>query len=330
VTIDGIRPSEVFQGVDPVLAKEAGIPRDEIVDARRLLPNINRLFFQDGAVLGDPALPGGIAASGPRFVSLPGYFEIMTGTTSECRTNDCNFVLGRTIAEDIAKTSPSAPSGVFASWEAISRVVTANPPRGLITISAGRERGSDVAPHPGHGDYRPDAITWPRAIAYLQEQRPRFLWISLGDADEWAHGGNYRGYLGALTAADTYLGELAGHLEAMGERGERTMVIVTTDHGRDGFIHHGGAESGPVWLLARGAAIAKVGSIGTSQTRHLGDIAPTIRAVFGVQERSFQGSGQVIEEILRRDLDAPEPAPSVAERRSPLARRDRARATRGL
>jgi len=33
------------------------------------------------------------------------------------------------------------------------------------------------------------------------DEKPRFLWLALGDTDEWAHRWDYRRYLEALTYA---------------------------------------------------------------------------------------------------------------------------------
>src|SRR5262249_5282236 len=149
----------------------------------------------------------------------------------------------------------------------------------------GRDRGAmpdDVASWPGGGDYRSDAATEALAVEHLRARKPRFLWIALGDTDELAHRGDYRGYIGALRAADAFVGELAAHLREMGRYGERTALIVTTDHGRDAtFSSHGGSAAAPIWLLARGAGIPARGIVATPELRHLRDVAPTVLTLLG-------------------------------------------------
>lgn len=302
ITLDGVRRHEIFEGVDPTLAEMAKLPPAEVRGARDLLPNIHRLFFDEGTVLGDPRSEGGISASGPRFVSLPGYLEMMMGVSSGCTDNDCIPEMRTTIVDELAATMPPAPCGVFASWEAVARAAITGEPRGFLTISAGREEGSDIPPWPGHGAYRPDRVTASLALHYLREKQPRFLWISLGDTDEYAHHDNYPGYLEALRAADDVIGSVARALDEMGETGERATVIVTTDHDRSpNFKDHGEPGTGDVWLLARGPTIAAAGSIPTSSHRYLRDIAPTIRALFGLPARSCEGCGRAIAELLPKD-----------------------------
>jgi hypothetical protein len=313
VTLDGVRRREIFQGVDPALAARFKLPPAEVKGPRDLVPNMYRLFFDEGTVLGDPALGGGISASGPRFVSLPSYLEMMMGVSSGCTNNECKPKMRNTIAEELAASSPLAPSAVFASWERVARAAADDEPHPSLTISAGREQGSVIAAWPGHGAYRPDRVTGPLALEYLREHRPRFLWISLGDTDEYAHHNNYPGYLSALQAADQLLGSIVEELDRMGEAGRRTAVIVTTDHDRSAnFADHGEPGTGDVWLLARGPSIAAAGPIVTSAPRRLRDIAPTFRALLGLPARPCDGCGHAIEELLPRE--GVEPPTFAAER----------------
>ena len=68
------------------------------VRARALTPNLHRLFFDEGVALGDPRIGEGVLASGPVYVSLPGYLEMMTGAPSACADNDCSPRVAWTIA----------------------------------------------------------------------------------------------------------------------------------------------------------------------------------------------------------------------------------------
>lgn len=293
LTLDGVRWQEIFDGVDPGLASGVKLPSGSGPSARGLLPNIYRLFFDEGVAIGDPRLGGGIEASAGRHYSMPGYVEIATGAGTDCVDNACQPALGETIADAVAARGDSA--AVIGSWSEIARASAAHPSR--ITIQTGVGEGAYALPD--QGSYAPDRGTMPRALAFLREHRPRFLWVSLGDTDEWAHSGSYGGYLQALKDADDFVGALASELERMGARGARTAVFVTADHGRDpGFRDHGGPASGQVWLLARGPSIHKRGAISTSRRRQLRDLAPTLRAILGLPQRSCATCGEPIAEIL--------------------------------
>jgi len=296
VTIDGVRWQEIFTGADPALADAAALPGGERRTARALTPNLHRLFFDDGVVLGDPRLGHPFVASGPNYVSLPGYVEMMTGAASGCAGNDCEPHVSWTIAGEAAR-APGDGAAVFASWE---RIALAVPPdvSGLL-LRAGRASSEQAPPYPGNGEYRPDQRTAAMAIDHLVHRRPRFLWVALGDTDEWAHRHDYRGYLESLRFADSFVGELSAHLAAMGDYGERTAICVTTDHGRDAdFADHGGADSAGVWLTAGGGPIAARGSTPLLQRGGLRDLAPTIAAILGEPGPECSACGRVLDELF--------------------------------
>jgi Metalloenzyme superfamily len=295
VTVDGVRWQEIFDGADPALADGALLPGGEARAAGALTPNLHRLFFEEGTVLGDPRRGEGLRAGGPVFVSLPAYVEIMTGAPSGCDGNDCEPRVPWSIAAAVARR-PGGGAAVFASWERITRTQPAAA-TGLL-LSAGRAPGEQAPAYPGNGDYRPDRRTAEAAIEHLVHHRPRFLWVSLGDTDEWAHRHDYRGYLEALRFADGFVGEIAAHLDEMGDYGARTAILVTTDHGRDaGFADHGGAASANVWLMGRGGPIPRRGSTATARAAHLADVAPTIAAILGEPSRRCATCGEVLAEL---------------------------------
>ena len=87
-----------------------------------------------------------------------------------------------------------------------------------------------AAAFPGD-DTRPDLYTFAQAMHYLEKYQPRFLWISLGDADDHAHDGNLTAYQQTLTFYDQAFDQLFSLLKKL-HLDQDTMVIITTDHGR--------------------------------------------------------------------------------------------------
>jgi hypothetical protein len=81
VTIDGVRWQEVFGGIDTRLARRGGMSEGDIVRGNDLTPNLHRYLAGRGVVLGAPGY-GEMVASGPEFLSLPGYEEIFSGRAS--------------------------------------------------------------------------------------------------------------------------------------------------------------------------------------------------------------------------------------------------------
>mgnify|MGYP001209388632 CR=1 FL=1 len=300
VALDGVRHQEIFAGVDPERARLARIP---IADRVELMPHLWALAGR-GVALG--ASPGeAFALSGPNFVSLPGYAEMLSGKPASCQENTCpGPPSGKTLVDAVCDAAGADACGaaVITSWPDIERVVAMDPDPAWV--STGREGGSSrasssddpelvallgrgrrAAPTPGHGGYRPDAETARLAVAYLAREAPRFAFIGLGDTDELAHADDYAGYVSALAAADEVIGELSEVASRWEARDEPTVIVVTTDHGRaHNFRDHGGAhpESGRSWLVAAGTGIPRRGEVRLSRTRLMRDLAPTLASMLGV------------------------------------------------
>jgi Metalloenzyme superfamily len=314
VVLDGVRWQEFFGGADRALLRERGMNPVSFAGPRALLPNVAHALDMGAVAIGGPRGPE-IAATGPRFISMPGYLEIFDGRPDPgCEANDCVRPPVRTIVDDVLDASDvdGTEAAVVASWPNIARAAAADPSR--VVISAGRhrverenvlradestaallDRGRRARAFPGEGDYRPDAITARIALQVLAVERPRFLFVGLGDADEYGHRNDYMGYLQAVHASDAFLGELFATLGGMGARGKHTTVLVTADHGRAyGFKDHGARypESGRVWLLAAGGDVHGRGAVAASRRHTLSDVAPTVMALLGMHSE-----GEPIPEI---------------------------------
>lgn len=297
VTVDGARWQEIFVGTDPARTPAGARPPHEIV------PNLDRLVRERGAALGAPGRST-IAATGPNYVSLPGYTELLTGRAPrDCQDNDCR---GATLPTFLDQAHDSgATVAAFASWEKLERAVSGRHDpatrRGAFVTSCGRGGDPAVDPWPGHGDYRPDRLTRELALAHLERARPDVLFVGLGDTDELAHRGDYEGYLGALAEADAFVGRLFETLDRMGSRGARTHVFVTADHGRaEDFANHGGfaQESARVWLIASGPSVLARGRVDAPRAHHLADVVPTMRKLLGMPLDRDPSAGLAIDELF--------------------------------
>ena len=213
--------------------------------------------------------------------SLPAYQSIFAGALTGCDGNDCGRIARETFPERLIRELPltRASVAVFASWRKIADAVEHAP--GAITVDAGPD-GKGAAPE--WDDARRDADTFALAMRYLAVQRPRFLYLSFDDSDEWAHRGDLERYRASLLQYDAWLDVLFETLEAMGDYGKHTTVIVTTDHGRGAgarWTEHGPdtPQARKVWLFARGAGVKP--GLASAPATHL-DIRPTIEALFGL------------------------------------------------
>lgn len=314
VVLDGVRWQEVFGGADRAVAQARGMNPLAWAGPRTLMPNVQHLVETRAVALGAPGHGADISATGPQFISLPGYLEIFAGRPDPgCDSNDCARPPVHTVVDDVVASSGADDVAVVSSWPVIARAASADV-SGLV-VSAGRKRvergevlradeatatlldgGARTRPFPGEGDYRPDALTAKVALRVLASRSPRFLFVGLGDADEYGHRNDYAGYLEAVHASDAFVGDLFAALDQMGARGRHTTVLVTSDHGRAyDFMSHGPRypESGRVWLVAAGDDVRGHGLVAAATRHTLSDLAPTVRALLGIG-----GEGQPIPELV--------------------------------
>ncbi len=325
VVLDGVRWQDIFDGADRALTRQRHINQPAWSNPRNLMPNLYALIDADGSVsgsngehglaIGAPGHGEEISATGPQFISLPGYIEIFGGKPDfHCEGNSCVPAPMRTIVDEVRDSSGADDVSLIASWPNIAKAASTGAP-GFV-LSAGRklvqrestlradpataallDQAAQTPAWPGEGDYRPDALTERIALRRLVVGRPRLLFVGLGDADEYAHRNNYRAYLDSLRDADAFLGDVMTALSTMGARGEHTTVLVTSDHGRArDFVDHGHQfpESGRVWLVAGGHDVRGRGLMATSRHHTLSDIAPTVRALLGIVD----GDAEPIAEIV--------------------------------
>jgi hypothetical protein len=326
VTLDGVR----WQ--DALGARSGAGPHAE----SGLMPNLTRLVAEKGVSLGGEGCTHDVRASGPNFVSLPGYLEMFTGAPSSCTHNGCPPVKEATIVDRVRETvSRDTDVAVFTSWDRYGHAVTRR--REALFLSAGAEplrtqRAIDDAPlrsallkgvkhagYPGWGRYRPDADTSRAALRYLEVVAPRFLVVGLGDADEFAHRGDVAGYKYAVREADEVLGKLDEILGSMGEDGARTAVLVTTDHGRAHSMREHGAvypESQRVFFAAFGGRIARRGPVCAREPLRLKHLAGAVSALFDLEASPLRAP--LAQEMVDRvGQGGTEPYPSTIARLSP-------------
>lgn len=295
VTIDGARWQEIFEGTDATRTPGA------VRAPREIVPNLDRIAHERGVAIGAPG-KGVFAATGPNFVSLPGYTEIFTGRAPRgCQDNDCPGADTPTVLDQASAFG--AKVAAFTSWEKLERATSSHHDAATrpFPVSSGRGGAPDVSPWPGHGDYRPDKLTAEAALAYLEKERPDVLYVGLGDPDEHAHHGDYDAYVESLTDADAVVGKILEALARMGPRGQRTHVLVTADHGRAAdFRNHGGQapESARSWLVATGPTIVARGRVVSTRPHHLSDVAPTLRTILGLPRDTFAFAGTPIDELF--------------------------------
>jgi hypothetical protein len=292
VTIDGLRWEEVFRGADEkFLHRDAGGVRD--VEAlrdrfwdddpgerrRRLLPFVWNVLAQQGQLWGNQDQECQVHVTNGRYFSYPGYHELLAGfpddrIDSNAKRHNPNI----TVLEWLHRQDEFAGSArAYCSWDVFPYIL--NSPRSGIPVHAGWEPLPDLDPQFGipqlnqiadnlprvWDGVRFDIITITGALQSLKAERPRILYVALGETDDWAHEGRYDLYLEAAHRNDRYLQQLWEAAQADPEHAGRTVLLVATDHGRgdtaSGWKSHGatipGSES--IWIGCLGPGVPGLG-----------------------------------------------------------------------
>jgi len=287
VTLDGLRWQEFFGQSDPLLT-----PR-----ARKLFPEFWSRVAPRGQVFGNPRKGQEMTVSTAANASLPGYTSIFAEQEQGCLTNFCGRIEVPTFLDRLHDELPIARESlaVFASWSKLSLAVSGRDDVAVIRAAGYSEQEEVGHPEAGLLD---DTLEFDRGtvingFSYLKQVQPRFLYLSFLDSDRYGHVGNYERYLDVMGAYDRLLAELVDRLDAMGEYGEKTALVLTTDHGRgmwDQWSEHGPQipSSGRVWsfvMLPRAATELETEDPNRRTFTHH-DVRYTVETLFGLSTTS--------------------------------------------
>ena len=122
------------------------------------------------------------------------------------------------------------------------------------------------------------------SVEYITEKKPKFLFIHIDFVDGVGHkfGHGTKQYYQSVWRADQLIGRILEAVKAA-EIHEKTMIIVSADHGGKG-TGHGGESLGEVEIpvLLSGVAIKK--GVELSDPVNIYDIASTVADIFGYEQ----------------------------------------------
>ena len=307
VTADGLRWQELFNGVDNTLA--AKYPTLERMGREALLPYLWSTFAERGMVLGNPAKNSSVAVTNAFRVSYPGYSEILTGRAQDAaiRGNDKIQNPTETVLEFVRRklNLPKNKVALFASWDVFPFIGESRP--GSIFINAGyqKDTGSPTMQELSRlqkealtpwDSVRHDYITFNMAMDYMKREKPRLMYISLGETDDWAHDRRYDRVVSSIQYFDSALERIGAFIEATPEYRGSTTVIVTSDHGRgstaEDWNGHGAKVAGAdkIWLAMMGPDTPARGEVSNSEPVFQRDVAPTILKLLGIDPKEYTGA----------------------------------------
>ncbi len=321
VTADGLRWQDLFTGMDAMLkdAKEAGMKdakerrarlwRDTPEERRKqLLPFFWGEFASRATIYGNLTRGSSVRVTNSLRVSYPGYSEILTGRAQD------EVISGNVDVQNPAETVlefvkrklnlPREKVALFGSWDHFTWIAESRP--GTITINAGY-KPIDVTPRvrdlsvaqihakPPWDEARHDYYTVELALEYLKTVKPRMLYVTLDETDDWAHDKRYDRVLDSIGYFDHALQQIFAATDAMPEYKGNTTVIVACDHGRgskmDDWSGHGkkvdGAEQ--IWLAVAGPDTPARGEAKNVPSLEQRDITPTILTLLGLDPSEMKG-----------------------------------------
>jgi hypothetical protein len=310
ITLDGLRWQEMFTGAgrDYFKKEKSGEPGAaekrfwrETPGERRaaLLPFVWSTIAAKGQIFGDPSKGSRAHVTNGLWFSYPGYNEMFSGAADpRVDSNDKVPNPNVTVLEWLnSRPGFQGRVAAFGSWDVLPFIL--NTGRSHLPVGSGftpvprpktdRERAINelAADLPVYWDYGPpDAPIVYAALECLRTDKPRALYIMLGEGDEWAHAGRYDLYLDATFRADRFIRRVWDTLQSMPDYKDQTTLLVTTDHGRGAtttdWNDHGrkvpAAES--TWMLALGPAVPPLG-VRESVTVTTSQLAATIAAAVG-------------------------------------------------
>jgi hypothetical protein len=319
VTTDGLRWQEVFGGADPALLnkQDGGVQRVDLLQKefggdtpenrrKTLLPFMWNVIAKNGQIFGNANAGSEAKVTNGRNFSYPGYNEIFTGAADPTiNSNDKTPNRNVTVLEWLnGQDDFHNRIAAFGSWDVFPfilnrersklRVVAGwNPLTGRGLSSEERMLNRLITETPRIWEeccY--DSFTFHAALEYFKRQRPRVLYVGLGETDEFAHMGRYDQYLHAANHFDTHLRVLWDTVQSLPDYRGTTSLIVTTDHGRGNapleWKSHGAKINGSerIWIGVLGPDTPALGERTNVALVTQSQIAATLATFLGLDYRA--------------------------------------------
>jgi hypothetical protein len=316
VTFDGLRWQELFRGADSLLVDDTGMIEssgsllkdfwhaDPIKRREMLFPFFWGTIAKQGQLYGNRAYGNLVDNANKMWFSYPGYNEFLTGKADDERidSNDKFNNPNVTVLEQL-NLQPAYHGKVmaFGSWDVFPYII--NEERSGVPVNAGFDlaEGGELTEAektinrlqtairgPWSG-VRLDAFTHGYAMEALKKDKPKVLFISYGETDDWAHEGKYDHYLWAARQTDQYIREIWETIQSDLQYKDKTTLIVGVDHGRGitktSWKNHGQSvpEGGHIWLMAIGPDTPASGEMKTKGQWHSSMVARTVYELLGLE-----------------------------------------------
>ena len=320
---DGFRWHEVFGGMDSSIVKVKRFHHGDstclvkqywasYAETRRekLLPFFWNTLAKQGQIHGNRSKGSLVNVANPYWFSYPGYSELLTGQVDTAvNSNDYKANPNTNFFEYLNSLSAYKGSvAAFGAWDAFDRIL--NEKRaGFPVINAfdsydsyESTRDSDLLSRMTKDSFRAfgdaevlDGFMHYQAMDYLKNKKPKAMFISYGETDEFAHEGHYGHYLNAAHQFDAWLADIWRFVESDPLYKGKTTLLITTDHGRGDKIKAQWTSHGEkvrdcheIWYALLGAKVPALGEVKEQEQVYQRELIHQVSTLMGLKFQSVK------------------------------------------
>jgi hypothetical protein len=298
VVSDGLRWQEVFRGADSTIlfgdsralgSDAEGLRRKywrpTVAERRQaLMPFVWGTLAEKGQLLGNRDRDSRVLVTNAMRFSYPGYNEMLTGRPDpRIDTNEFGPNPNVTVFEELNRRGEfRGRVAAFGTWDTF---------RDIFNVRRSRIDMHTFGAKPN------DEVVQRAVMSYLEDRRPRVLFVGYAETDDWGHEGRYDRFLDAAHDVDRFIAQLWAGVQSHPRYHGRTTLIFTADHGRGrtaaDWRHHGedvpGAEE--TFIITIGPVVGENGE--RSSTSHvLGQVAVATAAAVGIRYTPSECTGR--------------------------------------
>ncbi len=337
ITFDGLRWQELFGGVDSALIHNETFTKfspetEELIVTywksspkerrKALMPFFWNTIATKGQLYGNRWKGNLVNVTNQMWFSYPGYNEILTGFADPgIRSNNKINNENQTVLEFINQQKGfQGKVAAFGSWDVFPYII--NTERSKIPVNAGFEQAKSnnklsekekllyelQSQIPEEwSSVRFDAFTHHFAKEYIIKNKPRVVYISYGETDDFAHDGVYDDYIKSAHQTDAFIADLWNFTQNHSFYKDKTTFIITTDHGRgtlpiENWKHHGAniPDSDQIWIAVLGPDTPALGEVTTTGQLYQNQVAKTVATLLGLDYKNTKEVGGVITSALKK------------------------------
>jgi len=335
ITTDGFRWQELFKGMDSAIANnpkfnegdsseifEKYWAKDETIRRKKLMPFFWNTINAKGQIYGNRSAGNKVNNANPYWFSYPGYSEIMTGY-ADTAINSNSFPPNPNVTVlEFFNLQPKLKGKVsaFGAWNAFDRIL--NEKRSGIPVINAFDATGGKNPTPSEklinamlkDAYRPwnedeclDVFTHYAALEHLKTRKPKVLYISYGETDEWAHAGKYRSYLGAAKQVDEWIKQIWDFVQSDPQYKNKTSLFITTDDGRGDAIKKEWRDHGQdvkdayqIWFAVIGPEVSAKGEMKNETQLYQDQFAQTFAKLMGYTYKAKHPVSPEVKSVLEK------------------------------